>query len=134
MKPDRRKELGIIHAAKKRLGLDDDCYRDLLEGVTGKRSAADLDDNERQKLIAEMERLQGKKPWHKPRVNLPDDKIRMVKKIYAMLGDRPVTYIEAMLKHMFGDKAPDRLEWATPDQLHKVVAALVYDQKRRNTR
>jgi hypothetical protein len=41
--PDRRKRmLAAIHAAKRDLGLDDDIYRDLLERLTGARSAAGL--------------------------------------------------------------------------------------------
>lgn len=126
----RKRELGIIHAAKKRLGLDEDTYRLFLEAQTGKRSASELTDKERAVVISEMERMQGKKKWHKPRVAVGDDKLPMLKKIYAMLGDRPITYVEGMLKKMFGDQAPDKLEWATPAQLHKLVSALVYDQQR----
>ncbi len=128
---DRKKDLALIHAAKTRLGLDDELYRDTLESLTGKRSAGELNDAERATVMQALGvKKQYKKIWHKPRVGVPNDKIRMVKKIYAMLGDRPITYVESMLKHMFGGDAPDKLEWATPKQLHKVVAALVYDQQR----
>lgn len=41
--PDRRRrQLAAVHAAKRDLGLDDDTYRDLLERLTGARSAAEL--------------------------------------------------------------------------------------------
>jgi hypothetical protein len=41
--PDRRRrQLAAIHAAKRDLRLDDDTYRDLLERLTGVRSAAEL--------------------------------------------------------------------------------------------
>ena len=50
----RRRELAAIHTAKKQLGLDDDVYRDLLEGLTGKRSAADLTGEERRRVIERM--------------------------------------------------------------------------------
>lgn len=126
----RKKELGLIHAAKARLGLDDELYRDTLESLTGKRSTADMTATERAAVMQALGVKTQYKKWHKPRVSLPDDRIKMVRKIYAMLGDRPLEYVEAMLKQMFGDNAPDRLELATPAQLHKVVAALVYDQKR----
>lgn len=45
-----------IHVAKKQLGLDEDTYRDLLARVTGKRSAKDMSDAERQAVLDEMRR------------------------------------------------------------------------------
>lgn len=39
-----RKQLGVIHVAKKKLGLDDDSYRDILGRAAGVDSAADLDE------------------------------------------------------------------------------------------
>ncbi len=39
---ERNPLLGAIHALKRDLGLDDDTYRDALQGLTGRRSAADL--------------------------------------------------------------------------------------------
>lgn len=45
-----------IHLAKKQLGLDDDTYRDLLGRVTGKRSAKEMSDAERQAVLDEMRR------------------------------------------------------------------------------
>jgi len=48
-----------IHVAKKQLGLDDDTYRDLLDRVTGKRSAKDMSDAERQAVLEEMRRQGG---------------------------------------------------------------------------
>lgn len=45
-----------IHVAKKQLRLDDDTYRDLLDRVTGKRSTADMSDQEREKVLAEFRR------------------------------------------------------------------------------
>lgn len=40
----------ILKIAQKQLGLDDDTYRDKLEALTGKRSARDLSEGERQKV------------------------------------------------------------------------------------
>ena len=40
-----------MHVAKKQLGLDDDTYRDTLELVTGKRSAKDMNDRQRVKVL-----------------------------------------------------------------------------------
>jgi phage gp16-like protein len=43
-----------IHAARKRLGLDDDTARDLYARVTGKRSLRDM--SEQQRVVEELRR------------------------------------------------------------------------------
>jgi phage gp16-like protein len=137
----RKKDLAIIHAAKKRMGLDDESYRDLLEGVTskggtkqGKRSAADLTASERQAVIAEMERQGGQTaPRLKgKRIQPADERAPLLSKVYALLYhlDLSIEYALGILKQMFKDKAPARLEWANSSQLHKLVAALEYHKKR----
>lgn len=47
----------LMHVAKRDLGLDDDDYRAVLERVTGKRSAADMDDDQRAACVKEFRRL-----------------------------------------------------------------------------
>ena len=48
----RKQMLAKIHVAKKQLGLDDDTYRDFLQGVTerdgegGKRSCKEMDESD----------------------------------------------------------------------------------------
>ena len=49
--------LKAIHVGRKSLGLDDDDYRATLERITGKRSAGDMNDNERQAVLTEFRRL-----------------------------------------------------------------------------
>ncbi|MBE7186474.1 MAG: regulatory protein GemA [Methylobacterium mesophilicum] len=48
--------LAAIHVAKKALGLDEDTYRALLSRTTGKSSAADMDEAEREQVLAELRR------------------------------------------------------------------------------
>lgn len=48
--------LAVIHVKKKSLSLDDDTYRDLLERITGVRSAGDMTEQQRLQVIAEMDR------------------------------------------------------------------------------
>jgi hypothetical protein len=69
----------------------------------------------------------GKKPV------FSDDKRALGDKIEALLRDAgyPWKYAAAMAKRMF---KIDALEFATPAQLHSVVAALEYDRQRRNRR
>lgn len=53
--------IAAIHVAKKQLGLDDDTYRALLIRLTGKTSAGDMTETERNKVVSELRR-QGFKP------------------------------------------------------------------------
>jgi phage gp16-like protein len=46
-----RKKLAVIHIVKKELALEDQDYRDILERVTGVRSARDLDEPGFRKLM-----------------------------------------------------------------------------------
>ena len=117
------------------MGLDEETYRDLLERVTGARSSGVLDAQARGHVIEEMRRLgcefQGRKGR---RIRPSSDKRPLLGKIYKLLGDQPDKYAVVILQRMYGPGAPDRLEWATPQQLHKVVAALNYDRRRRAKR
>lgn len=49
--------LAAIHVGRKALGLDEETYRDLLERVTGQRSAAGMNARQHEAVIAEMRRL-----------------------------------------------------------------------------
>lgn len=53
--------LAAIHVAKKQLGLDEDTYRAVLTRVTGKSSAAAMDEAERGRVVEELRR-QGFQP------------------------------------------------------------------------
>ena len=128
---DRRQvDLMKIHLGKKQLGLDDETYREMLQQVTGARSSADLDESGRRKVLAHLRKC-GAVFTPRGRPQPASEKRPLLGKIYALLGDRPLAYAEGILKQMFGHRAPERLEWATPAQLHKVVAALSIDQRRR---
>ncbi len=51
-----RKKLAVIHIVKRELGLSDEEYRDILEQVTGVRSARDLDEAGFRKLMRRFAR------------------------------------------------------------------------------
>jgi phage gp16-like protein len=53
----RRAEIAKIKIAQKQMGFDDELYRSILERLTGKRSAADLDARERGAVIQEFRRM-----------------------------------------------------------------------------
>lgn len=48
--------LAAIHVARRQLGLDDDTARDLYERVTGKRSAKEMSEAERNRVVQELRR------------------------------------------------------------------------------
>lgn len=130
MSKDRRtRELAAIHVAKKQLALDDETYRDMLWAVGRVRSAGELDQSGRSAVIEHM-RARGAKPAGNRRPKPALSKAKLIAKIRAMLieADRTDAYADGMAKKMFGVA---RMEWCQDDQLHKMAAALVYDQRRR---
>lgn len=138
---DRRRELAAIHIAAQQLGLDREAYEAMIYTVAGpsslrdgKISAAHLDHVGRRRVLEHLKRLGWRRmaPKTAPiaRPTPPDDRIRMVRKIRAILAEahRPQEYADALARRMFG---VDRYEWCLPDQMHRLVAALSYDRARR---
>ncbi|MDD2998369.1 MAG: regulatory protein GemA [Candidatus Riflebacteria bacterium] len=128
----RRKDLAMIHLAKKDLGLDDDIYRDILKQCCGVESSAELDQPNRRKLLAFFRgRGWGRQDHRQNRpknMNVPD-RSRMLKKIEALLAEakRPWAYADSLSKRIC---KVDSLAFCKPAQLGKIIAALTYDAKR----
>lgn len=134
----RNRQLAAIHVmATKRLHLDRSTYVALLQRVGRVASSADLDARGRAKVLDELRRLagEGQRQMHNA-VDLPDapQNVRaesegMVSKIGALLAEsgKSWAYAHGIAKRMFHVQ---RVEWLKPDQLHKLVAALSYAQKR----
>lgn len=134
----RNRELAAIHVlASKRLRLDRDTYVALLQRVGKVASSADLDQAGRRRILDELRRLAGEgQQQMRNAVKLPDapqnvrDEIAgMVAKVGAILAeiDKSWNYAHGIAKRMF---KVHRVEWLRADQLHKLVAALSYQQKR----
>lgn len=123
----RRRELAAIHIAVRRLGLDEESYRVVLEAAAGVRSAADLDAAGR---AAVLDRLRGRRS----RPAAEAGRSRLIAKIRALLDSRPEAYAEAILQRLTGHDHRVPLAWAAPEQLRKVVAALSYDAQRKRKR
>lgn len=138
----RNAGLAQIHIAKKQLTdagvLDDDSYRDMLFAQARVKSAADLDHVGRAKVLAHMGKLGAKlghagKPFQGAR-KAPADRQAQLAKIEALLADagRSWAYLtKGMVKRICG---VDALEFCTTDHLGKLIAALTYDQQRRDKR
>jgi len=135
---DRRKaELARIHIAKAKLGMDDDTYRDMLWTVARERSAGDLDDAGRARVLDHLRGLgfddRGAPPNQAPRRmrKPPNDKSRLIWKARELCKNatppRDDKYLDAMAHNMFH---VEQFIWCTPAQLHSIVAALVIDAKR----
>jgi phage gp16-like protein len=129
----RNRQLAAIHASAAKLGMDDDTYRAVLWRVANVRSAKDLDSQGRGDVLRELARL-GKTRVFSAGADAPkavrEEAKAMVAKIGAMLAEanRPWSYAHAMAKRMFNVA---RVEWLPADQMHRIVAALNYDQQRR---
>lgn len=133
-KAPRNQRLAAIHMGKKQLGLDDDIYRDMLEQVTGKRSAKDMTMDDLLKVIQHLDQLGFSKRnfGNKPKVKL--SKEALIGKIEAHLTEHKLhwNYAKGIAKQMFQKEA---LEFCTENELWRIVAALEYKaQKVRNER
>lgn len=60
--PASLRQIGAMHALKARLGLDDTAYRDLIEGLTGQRSAKALTGAQAGVVIDQLKTLSGQRP------------------------------------------------------------------------
>lgn len=136
----RRQQLARIHAAKKKLRLDDDTYRALLERVTGLRSSADMTTEQRNDVLQEFSRLglrndaqaEHKRRWPgQPEAALMKSR-PMLRKVGALLANskRPWSYAHGLAKKMH---QVDKVEWLNDHQLHAVVSAMQIDTNRRQT-
>jgi phage gp16-like protein len=137
--PPRNTDLAKIHVAKKQLGMSDEDYRAMLWAQARVHSSKDLDHVGRAKVLAHLERL-GFKAKASPTTKRPQrptpapEKLKLVRRIRAQLislGRLPDTYADSIAKQMFGQFAPQFYEWCTPEQLHKVSAALGVQQHKK---
>ncbi len=123
-----KKQIALVHVARSKLGLSEPEYRAALESV-GVESAKNLDQAGLDALMRHFRSL-GFRPRSASRQRRPaSSKEALIGKIEAVLADLslPWCYAEGMARNMFG---VDLVEWLTPRQLHKLVAALTYHQRR----
>lgn len=129
----RCRELAQIHIAKAQLGFDDETYRNMLWTVGRVRSSAELDHAGRASVLTHL-KASGFKPKQSgfstqaPK-NAPASKTALISKIGALLTvlAKPWEYADGMAVKMF---KVQKIIWCTPQQLHKMVAALEYAKTR----
>lgn len=133
----RKRELAMIHVAKKELALPDDEYRSLLLAVTGKSSSASLDWQGRKKLLDHFKKAGFKvkaKAGARPLPSVAPDRMARMRKIEALLADagRSWAYADGVATKLFATTTHvERIEFCDGEHLTKVIAALVFDAKRR---
>ncbi|MGR3760913.1 gp16 family protein [Roseobacteraceae bacterium NS-SX3] len=128
--------LAQIHIGRKELGLDDETYRDVLDRVTGQRSAGGLSETARKAVIAELKRL-GFKPGRTTGARRrPASGKRYVRKVFAVWGelkrdgiwrDSSLQSLRKFVKRLTGCDDP---EWLSFEQASKVIEALMQMQER----
>lgn len=134
----RNKQLAAIHVmAHKRLHLDRETYVALLQRVGSVSSSADLDARGRGRVLDELRWLAGEGhrqmrtavPMPDAPQNVRDELVGMVAKVCVILAEtgKSWNYAHGTARRMFHVQ---RVEWLKPDQLHKLVAALSYAQRR----
>ena len=136
------------HIAKKYLCLSDADYRHVLNYNFGVESSRDLSDGQLNDLLSLFkEKGWQPKPKGKPtdsardrKPPVPEGRRPLMNKIEALLAEkgriegRRVSwqYAEAILRKQSGEKL--FLNWATAEQLEKVIQALHYAVKRAKTK
>ena len=127
MIPITNRHKTIIHVAKQQTGLTEPEYRDLLASV-GVKSSSDLDIKKYETVMSHFKKL-GFKIKKKPSPLSRGDRGGLAGKINALLADMrlPDSYADGIAKQMF---SIDKYNWCSPDQLRRIVAALVYKQQK----
>lgn len=113
-----------LHVAKKQLGMQDDEYRDLLEKLTGHRSAADLAEAQLHKVLSRLGDA-----GFKPKKSAPGGKAHVahILKLWAELGvlgalsDPSDAALRAFVQRQTGVSAP---QFLNPKQANKVIEGL----------
>jgi phage gp16-like protein len=122
----RSADLAKIHIAKKQLGLDDDTYREMLKGITGKTSAGDLSACERADVLNHLKMtgfLEKRKGRPDSAMTGEDSRARQLKKIEALLtiGDKSWAYADGIAKRIC---KVDKMAWVKTRDLYKIITAL----------
>jgi phage gp16-like protein len=143
--PRRRSELGMIHIAKKQIGLDDATYRMIVERISAKfraqpvSSAGLMDQRERHALIEELKRL-GFQPERVERAGgrkkermAQSPQARKIRacwldlKALGVLDDPSEKALRHFAQNMTGVGA---LDWLSPEDANRVIEGLKAWHKR----
>lgn len=126
----------LIHVAKSKTGMTEDEYRAMLSGF-GVASSVELDRAKFDRVMRHFKKMgfrtrakdAGRSPGAEETPAVPSEQ-KLKKKIQHLATDMHLsrTYLDAISKRMF---SVDTWSWLDADQLRKLVAVLVYHQKRK---
>ena len=136
-----------VHAAARQLGMEEDARRDMLEHVAGVRSTSSLTMDSAKAVLDHLRKVGAVRPG-KPSRNVgehpgtPRATRRtgaLVSKIEAQLADMGLAweYARQILRRVSGgwqqegQLGKEAFEFATPEDLRKVIATLAYEQEKR---
>ena len=131
---NRKKMVAKVKIAQGQLGLDDDTYRDLLESVTGKRSAAKLKCWELDNVIKRLQQ-KGFKPTRPKRsgsrTQADDDQSKLIRSLWIQLHEAGkvrdpderalVNWAKGQFKNSHGIEA---LQWLDVYQKRRLIESL----------
>lgn len=136
----RRRELGKIHLAAKQLGMDENTYREMLFVHGGARSAADLDDAGRHRVLMHLRsagfrarlatwvRRGTKRVTAAGDILASDNQVRMLRSIWIQLADAGVVKnraepgLRAWIQSATRRYHPQRTGYSAPEFLPEWVA------------
>jgi phage gp16-like protein len=138
----RRSAIAAIHVARQQLDMDDEAYRAMLSRVSAQhgrevRSAADLDDRQREAVLDELRRLGAVRPSKerhpgKPHNFASESMPALITKIEGQLSAMklPWSYADAIGMQQTGVA---KVAWIRePAQLRSIIAALHVEQEKRS--
>lgn len=124
-----KKQLALIHIAKKQVDMTETEYRDLLGSVNAV-SSKDLDGKSFSIVMNHFAQLGFKSTsTYRPENGLPQGKQVYLRKIDAILDDLDLKrdYADRLAKNRFG---VEKVHWLDPRKIRKVMQMLIYHQKR----
>jgi hypothetical protein len=120
----RGNDLARIHILKKDLNLSDDEYRDLLQTLTGRRSAGDCSFEERSRIAAHLDKL---KRAMQPNKVVRTPKEKKVLGLWGALQHAGIVQQSTLVplsKWLQREGFPARLQWLNDEQLTKAIEQL----------
>ncbi|MEZ3140821.1 gp16 family protein [Citrobacter braakii] len=126
------KIISVVKIGQKYLSWDDATYRAVMNRITGKCSATKCSADELGRVLDYMHEQGFPKNTnrHGRRPAVPKSREHTLNKIEALLTDagRKWNYAEGMARKMF---KRDAIQFLMPDELDKLMIALIIDQRRR---
>jgi len=131
--------IALVHVARKQCGLDDDAYRDLLEGAAGKRSSVDLTYADLDNVLAAFANLGFHTPGSHTRAAATakprwatEAQLELIRNLWAQAADYPNDAgLAAFLQHRFNVARVGDLTFGAAS---RVVEALKAMKKRKEVK